>query len=104
MSRIGKKDTEKAGSRWLFSDFWFKRENGVGEGENKHKGNPGVQKVQVFTFKSKAAKTEYLISSSIVLGVLFNDRAQLRELVQHKNLRYISSSPPSWLMLRMMYY
>lgn len=66
--RIGRKDTEKAGGRCLFSDFGFKRQNGAGEGENKHKENPGVQRVQVFTLKSKAVKTEYLISSGIVLG------------------------------------
>lgn len=55
MGRIGKKILKKAESRWLFSDLGFKGENGMGKGENKYKGNPGVQRVQAFTLKSKGA-------------------------------------------------
>lgn len=56
MGRIRKKDTDKAESRWLFSDLGFKGENGVGKGQNKYKGNPGVQMPRAFTLKSKGAE------------------------------------------------
>lgn len=59
--RIGKKDTDKAESRWLFSDLGFKGENSVGKGQNKYKGNPGIQMLQAFTLKSKVAEPKHNI-------------------------------------------
>lgn len=51
-----KTDTEKAESTCLFSVLEYKRENGMGE--NKYKGNIGVQRVQGFTLKSKGTESK----------------------------------------------
>lgn len=61
MGRVGREDTEKAESRWLFSDLGFKAEDVVRKVESKYRGNPGVRRVQAITLKSDGAEPEQSI-------------------------------------------